>query len=74
MFEFTLLIFNLLIFKHLRFPPSEGGAGGRKIFDVHIDEIKTMKALVKHAMENPVNMIVPMEVEMELAGNWLEVN
>jgi DNA polymerase-1 len=44
------------------------------VFDVHIDEIETMKALVKHAMENAVNMIVPMEVEMELAGNWLEAH
>ena len=44
------------------------------VFDVNIDEIETMKALVKHAMENAVNMIVPMEVEMELAGNWLEAH
>jgi DNA polymerase-1 len=44
------------------------------VFDVHIDEIEQMKTLVKNAMENAVQLTVPMEVEMELAKNWLEAH
>jgi DNA polymerase I-like protein with 3'-5' exonuclease and polymerase domains len=33
-----------------------------------------MKNLVKTAMEGAVDLIVPMEVEMELAQNWLEAH
>ena len=44
------------------------------VFDVHIDEIEQMKSLVKNAMENAVQLNVPMEVEMELAKNWLEAH
>jgi DNA polymerase I len=44
------------------------------LFDVHIDEVEEMKALVKDAMENAVSLVVPMEVEMELAKNWLEAH
>ncbi len=44
------------------------------IFDVHKDEIEQMKTLVKAAMENAVQLAVPMEVEMELAKNWLEAH
>ena len=44
------------------------------IFDVHTSEIDLMKNLVKTAMEGAVDLIVPMEVEMELAQNWLEAH
>jgi DNA polymerase-1 len=44
------------------------------VFDVHKDEQKIMKALVKEAMENAVSLSVPMEVEMELADNWLDAH
>ena len=44
------------------------------IFDVHTSEIDLMKNLVKTAMEGAVDLIVPMEVEMELATNWLEAH
>lgn len=44
------------------------------VFDVHVDEIDQMKSLVKEAMENAVQLAVPMEVEMELAKNWLEAH
>ena len=44
------------------------------LFDIHVDEIDEMKALVKDAMENAVSLVVPMEVEMELAKNWLEAH
>jgi len=44
------------------------------IFDVHKEEVDQMKTLVKSAMENAVQLTVPMEVEMELAKNWLEAH
>lgn len=44
------------------------------VFDVHKDEQEIMKALVKEAMENAVQLVVPMEVEMELADNWLDAH
>jgi DNA polymerase-1 len=44
------------------------------VFDVHVEEIEQMKSLVKTAMENAVQLTVPMEVEMELAKNWLEAH
>ena len=33
-----------------------------------------MQQLVKEAMENAVQLTVPMEVEMKLAANWLEAH
>jgi len=44
------------------------------VFDVHNDEVEQMQSLVKEAMESAVNLVVPMEVEMKLAGNWLEAH
>jgi DNA polymerase-1 len=44
------------------------------VFDVHNDEVEQMKTLVKEAMESAVNLVVPMEVEMKLAGNWLDAH
>lgn len=44
------------------------------VFDVHKDEQDIMKKLVKEAMESAVNLAVPMEVEMELAHNWLDAH
>jgi DNA polymerase-1 len=44
------------------------------VFDVHKDEQEIMKTLVKEAMENAVSLSVPMEVEMELAQNWLDAH
>jgi DNA polymerase I len=44
------------------------------VFDVHNDEQDIMKKLVKEAMENAIQLVVPMEVEMELAHNWLDAH
>jgi DNA polymerase I-like protein with 3'-5' exonuclease and polymerase domains len=33
-----------------------------------------MQVLVKEAMEKAINLVVPMEVEMQLANNWLEAH
>lgn len=44
------------------------------VFDVPIDEIDTMKSLVKKAMEEAINLVVPMTAEMEIGDNWLEAH
>ncbi len=44
------------------------------VFDVHESEEELMKKLVKTAMEGAIELVVPMEVEMELADNWLDAH
>ncbi len=44
------------------------------VFDVPLDEIDTMKSLVKKAMESAVDLVVPMQAEMEIGDNWLEAH
>lgn len=44
------------------------------VFDVHKDEIELVKTIVKEAMEGAIQMVVPMEVEMEVANNWLDAH
>ena len=44
------------------------------VFDIHVDEIETMKTLVKHEMENAYRMTVPLDVELDLGENWLEAH
>jgi DNA polymerase-1 len=44
------------------------------VFDVHVSEEMLMQVLVKEAMENAVQLSVPMEVELKLAKNWLEAH
>ena len=44
------------------------------VFDVHVSEEIMMQLLVKSAMENAIHLIVPMEVELKLAQNWLEAH
>lgn len=44
------------------------------VFDVHVSEKLLMQVLVKEAMEKAIKLVVPMEVEMQLANNWLEAH
>ena len=44
------------------------------VFDVHIDEVEHLKTMVKKEMEAAVQIAVPMEVEMEVADNWLDAH
>ncbi len=44
------------------------------VFDVHKDEENEIQALVKEAMEAAIDLVVPMEVEMELGDNWLDAH
>jgi DNA polymerase-1 len=43
-------------------------------FDVWIPELDQMKAIVKHEMENAVNIGVPLTVEMNAGDNWLDAH
>lgn len=44
------------------------------VFDVINEEIDLMKDLVKKAMESAVELVVPMQAEMETGDNWLEAH
>lgn len=44
------------------------------VFDVHNDEVDIMRKLVKEEMESAVDLVVPMQIEMEFAKNWLEAH
>ena len=44
------------------------------VFDLKEGEESILKLLVKHKMENSVKLSVPLTVEMEVAGNWLDAH
>lgn len=43
-------------------------------FDTWIPELEQMKRIVKHEMENAVNIGVPLTVEMNAGDNWLDAH
>jgi DNA polymerase-1 len=43
-------------------------------FDVLLTELEQMKAIVKHEMENAVNIGVPLTVEINAGDNWLDAH
>jgi len=43
-------------------------------FDVWKPELEQVKAIVKHEMENAVNIGVPLTVEMDAGDNWLDAH
>ena len=44
------------------------------VFDVIKSEKEQVASLVKECMENAVKIEVPLDVEMEFAGNWLDAH
>lgn len=44
------------------------------VFDIHRSEMDAMKNLVKSAMEQAVQLVVPMEVELQFGENWLDAH
>jgi DNA polymerase-1 len=44
------------------------------VFDVPINEVESLKSLVKDKMENAIKLTVPLEVEMNTGANWLEAH
>ena len=44
------------------------------VFDVHREEVETVKGLVLQGMQNAIPLDVPVLVEMETGRNWLEAH
>lgn len=44
------------------------------VFDVHIDEVEAVKQIVESNMKNALPMSVPVIVDMNTGGNWLEAH
>ena len=44
------------------------------VFDVHKDELETIKPIIKYEMENAFKMSVPLDVEMDIGENWLQAH
>ena len=44
------------------------------VFDVHKDELETLKPIVKKCMEEAVELSVPLEVDMSTGKDWLEAH
>lgn len=44
------------------------------VFEVHKDELKWIKKMVKDKMENTVMLKVPIKVDMKIGKNWLEAS
>jgi len=44
------------------------------VFDVHKDELATIKPIIKQEMENAYNLKVPLIVDMGIGENWLEAH
>jgi DNA polymerase-1 len=42
------------------------------VFEVHKDELNFIKEMVKDKMENTVDLEVPVKVDINVGGNWLE--
>ncbi len=44
------------------------------VFDVPRAELDEVRALVKHEMENAVDLQVPLDVEVGVGANWREAH
>lgn len=44
------------------------------VFDVHQDEVETVKPVIEHLMKSAIKLNVPVEVEMSTGSNWLEAH
>lgn len=44
------------------------------VFDVPLNEIETVKSIIKYEMENAFKLNVPLEVEIGMGKNWLEAH
>ncbi|MCX6304177.1 MAG: DNA polymerase I [Bacteroidetes bacterium] len=44
------------------------------VFDVHKDEVETLKPIVVHGMQNAIHLDVPVLVDMNTGRNWLEAH
>lgn len=44
------------------------------VFDIYKPELEDLKTVIKSEMENAYNLSVPLDVELGIGKNWLEVH
>ena len=44
------------------------------VFDVHLEEVETVKPIVLKYMKTAIELSIPLEVEMSTGNNWLEAH
>jgi DNA polymerase-1 len=44
------------------------------VFDVHHEEVETVKPIIERLMKTAIQLSIPVEVEMSTGGNWLEAH
>jgi DNA polymerase-1 len=44
------------------------------VFDIHKNEIETLKKMINDKMKNALPLKVPVEVDMNIGANWLEAH
>jgi DNA polymerase-1 len=44
------------------------------VFDVHQDEVETVKPVIERLMKSAIELSIPVEVEMSTGSNWLEAH
>ena len=44
------------------------------VFDVHLDELETVKEIVQDKMPNAIKLDVPVVIDMNTGSNWLEAH
>ncbi len=44
------------------------------VFDIHKDELEILKPIIKHEMENAIELSIPLDVDMDIGNNWLEAH
>ena len=44
------------------------------VFDIHKEELETLKSIIKHEMENAYKISIPLTVDMDMGDNWLDAH
>ncbi|AOW21477.1 DNA polymerase I [Urechidicola croceus] len=44
------------------------------VFDIHKDELETLKPIIKYEMENAFKLSIPLDVDLDIGDNWLDAH
>ncbi len=44
------------------------------VFDIHKDELETLKPIIKNEMENAYKLSIPLTVDLDIGDNWLDAH